>query len=237
MLEFVLKNYDPSGYSGPKHKIEKIDVIAKLKTYASYLKSDERTGFPDERTIACAPLFTTYTGQRDFWLRKLHIPAVDCDSEKARETILQSNKELLGKRYIEVESSPGRYWIFFDISYPFQKRYDFVHRLIGIDREHLEMCKKYKRFMFRAFPKQTGYPRVPKMGMQNTIASKWFWELWNYFNSQVFEETHEILGLVNKKNCQNCDNQKYGNFCFECGSPIRIAHPLVHAKRLLVDAL
>jgi len=227
-VEFVYKSYRNDGYSGTKqilYRIKEDALVPATKTFA-LTQSPERqannaywnygSGREDP-----APCFTTYVGKRRLF-RQLHVPAVDCDSPESLELVRKTAFDIAKTTHVNVESSPGHYWVIFDTVKTWTESLTFLDKITGMDRRHIDMCRNYKRFMFRAFPKQLGFPRFPKRGPSNAIAGKWYWEVWNYFNSDLYLKVCTQMG-IQEKECQNCKTQRHGKFCFECGATIQPA--------------
>lgn len=205
MLEIVRKYYSADDYFGCSYETRRLS-----QEDAIVLASQRAAGGPKKELETNAPCFTTLCYKSLFSSR--HVPAIDIDGAEEYAFATKCLKEIHKVNYIEVESSPGHWWIFIDWSLPFKRAIDLVRTIGGRDEDHTILAKHYKRFLFRAFPKIRGnYPRFFGKMPNDPEVAKWYVELVNYFSSSGFESIKNYLPLEKEK-LDNCEQKDTGKF-------------------------
>jgi hypothetical protein len=112
-----------------------------------------------------------------------YIPVCDADNKEFLEHAIFYLK-YHSIKYVCMESTPDKYWIFLDNPMRFWKCIKIMKSVPGNDKAYVLNCEFYKNIFIRAFPKNDFYPRVISQSTDTSEIMKRFIYLVNgWFNT------------------------------------------------------
>jgi hypothetical protein len=221
-LEFLVKEAIPSdGYSGGYIYKKEFRSLSGFYEWQLNLAKDSRPNYN-----RCTGIISLCVQRKSFG-RSKYIYAVDCDSESDRNSALQYARDSLRVEATYVESSPGHFWVIFDQILSFK---ELVHRADatpGCDHKWVSHCKEIEEMGFRAYPRNTEFPKFSGCTLTNPLAIEWYTEFVNYFKSPYYASLKRTL-IKNKV----IEDSVPVNYCSSCGD--KYANPEVTWETLKV---
>ncbi len=96
--------------------------------------------------------------------------------------------------YIDIQSSPGHYWVVTDYVSSFRSALNLARKVPGVDDQYLNLCEKHDRFILRGIRKPGAIPEFKDYkDFPNSHVRQWLSEFEELFEHQ---EMNRSLALM-----------------------------------------
>lgn len=190
--------------------------------------------------IVKRPVITTKCKEGGFFSSALHVLVVQCDSEQAATSAMNSLHDLWGFESVMVEWQPGKFWIVSDHVDRIGRVLKMMRKVVGADQVHVEESKEVRAICLRASPTHEGYPRFVQSFVGDPAltnkAHEWFSRLSLFFTSSQYIEVvrklktsfnSQYIKLNKEACCPQCASQRRKSMCAECGHEFGVFEPVV----------